>query len=944
VERGELLERDAELRTVEGGLAAARAGTGSLITISASAGLGKTRLLAAAADLAGADGVEPLAAGGSELQSGVPFGIARELLERALRGRADVERERLLGGAAAAARPVLEAAAPDGAPADAAGTLLGLYWLVANLADHGPLVLLVDDLQWADARSVDLLEFLAPRLRDLPVLLVAAARPPVEAAADLLARLEAGAPERRRIELPPLSLAATAGLLRARTGRSVAKEFAAACHAATGGNPFYLGELAHELAAQAIAPTRDGAAQVDALGPGAIARATLVRLLRVSPDAVAVARTLAILGDGAPPADVVAHAGLDERRVGDALAGLVREAVLADERALRFAHPIVRAAIVSDLTAVERGTLHARAATILHERGAEAEQVALHLLEADPGATGTWAAERLRSAATAARERGAPGVAAALLRRALAEPDPDAAWEMRVELGAAAFDAGEPDALDHLREAAAAAPDAASRAEAALAIALPLVSAGAIPEAVETLRRALGELGDDGELAEELRAQLSAVAPLDPGATGPVMRELEASADMHPASAAGRRTLANLAQWMAMQGAPAGRVAELAERALGQGRLAEDSGANAPSFLYATFLLIAADHFDAARLELDAAIDLAQARGSVSGFTWASMMRSLLAYREGALDDAVADAQIATDVADQHGWGAGLPMAVGFLVDALIEQGRLDEARDALRRGGVADEVPDTLLAQAYLVARGRLAIARGELPAAVEHLEELARRMTGEGWSGIVGTPTYRTYLAPALAALGEQERAATLAEEEVELAHAWGAQRAIGTALRVRGVVAGRDGGAALLAEAAEILAGTPARLERARALADLGAALRRDGQASAAREPLKEAIDLAHRCGAAPLEAYAQDELAATGARRRSRVFLTGVESLTPSERRIAGMAAEGLSNGEIAQALFLTRKTIEMHLGNTYRKLDIRSRADLPVAMSREAPGS
>ena len=164
-----------------------------------------------------------------------------------------------------------------------------------------------------------------------------------------------------------------------------------------------------------------------------------------------------------------------------------------------------------------------------------------------------------------------------------------------------------------------------------------------------------------------------------------------------------------------------------------------------------------------------------------------------------------------------------------------------------------------------------------------------------------------------------------------------AWGAPRAIGTALRVQGVVAGRDGGAELLAEAVRVLETTPAKLEHARALADLGAALRRDGHASAARDPLREAIDLADRCGAAPIVAYAQDELAATGARRTSRRHLSGVESLTPSEQRIAGMAAEGLSNGDIARALFLTRKTIEMHLGNAYKKLGIRSRAELPTAL-------
>ena len=147
------------------------------------------------------------------------------------------------------------------------------------------------------------------------------------------------------------------------------------------------------------------------------------------------------------------------------------------------------------------------------------------------------------------------------------------------------------------------------------------------------------------------------------------------------------------------------------------------------------------------------------------------------------------------------------------------------------------------------------------------------------------------------------------------------------------MQGIVAAGDRRIELLREAAEILGATRARLEHARTLADLGAALRRAGQASAAREPLTEAIDLAHRCGARPLVAFAQDELAATGHRRRRRLLLRGVEALTPSEQRIARMAADGLSNGEIAQALCLSRRTIEMHLGHAYSKLGVRSRAEL-----------
>lgn len=932
--QGELLERDAELGVLDAALSAARDGRGSLVTLSAAAGLGKSSLLAAVARQAGAAGVEALTARGSTLQAAVPFAVVRELLEGALRHRDPAARSVLLSGAARPAAGVLD----GGSTSDASTALLGLYWLITNLTDERPMALLVDDLQWTDPGSVDLLEFLAPRAGDLPLLLVVASRP--EAAPGPLARVAAAASE--RLELAPLTRSGTDALLCAALGRAVPADVTAACHEATGGNPFYTGELVHELAAQRIAPEAAGADEIRSLGPSAVARATLVRLMRVSDDAVTVARTIAILGDGVAERHVVAHSGLDAPRVAAALSALVHEAVLADDHPLRFAHPIVRAAITSDMTMVERAAQHARAASVLDADGAPAEQVAAHLLEAQPGASGTWAADRLCEAATAARGRGAPGVAADLLLRALAEPGAGDRHEIHTLLGTVASEAGRPEAVDHLRAGLAAAPDAPSRARAVLALAVPLAGTGAVAEAVALLRSALREV-PDGPLADELVAELAAHASVAPAVTAEVMRGLEDRADDVPTTAAGRRTLASIAHWLATQGSPAGRVGDLAERALAGGRMADESGPGSPSFLFAAFLLITADRFVEARAELDGALELARRRGSVSGVMLVSMVRSLLAFREGALDEAVADAQLATDVAEEHGWGTGMPAAVGFLVDALIEQGRLDDAVAAMARGGMGHDVPDTVLGHAALVARGRLAIARHQLPAAVEHLEQLARQASADDGSWIVGTPTHRTYLAPALLALGDTDRAAALAAEEVALARAWGAPRSIGTALRVQGVVAGRDGGVALLEEAVAVLAPTAARLEHARALADLGATLRRAGQASAAREPLVAAIDLAERCGAAPLVAFAQDELVATGARRRRQPLTTGVAALTPSERRITELAADGLSNGEIAQTLFLSRKTIEMHLGNAYRKLDIHSRGQLPGVLGRTQGG-
>jgi DNA-binding NarL/FixJ family response regulator len=151
----------------------------------------------------------------------------------------------------------------------------------------------------------------------------------------------------------------------------------------------------------------------------------------------------------------------------------------------------------------------------------------------------------------------------------------------------------------------------------------------------------------------------------------------------------------------------------------------------------------------------------------------------------------------------------------------------------------------------------------------------------------------------------------------------------------------VAGGDRGALLLREAIDTLERGDATLERARALADLGAMLRRRNRRTDARDLLREALDAAHRAGARPLAEYAETELRATGARPR-RVVLAGLESLTASERRIAELASEGLTNREIAQTLFVTTRTVEGHLTSIFRKLQVDSRSELPAALAAGIP--
>jgi DNA-binding CsgD family transcriptional regulator len=194
-----------------------------------------------------------------------------------------------------------------------------------------------------------------------------------------------------------------------------------------------------------------------------------------------------------------------------------------------------------------------------------------------------------------------------------------------------------------------------------------------------------------------------------------------------------------------------------------------------------------------------------------------------------------------------------------------------------------------------------------------------------------------WRSYAALAAARLGERDQARELIAEELEIARRFGAPEPIGEALRVRALLAPNADMADLARDAADVLAGSELRIAHARALIDLGAALRRRGHRRDARAPLREGLDLANRCGSVLETDRALDELRATGARPR-RPALRGIDALSAQERRVTALASEGLSNREIAEALFLSRRTIEMHLTSAYRKLDVASRQQLPAALA------
>ena len=231
--------------------------------------------------------------------------------------------------------------------------------------------------------------------------------------------------------------------------------------------------------------------------------------------------------------------------------------------------------------------------------------------------------------------------------------------------------------------------------------------------------------------------------------------------------------------------------------------------------------------------------------------------------------------------------------------------------------------------------ARGRLHAAAGDHAAAVEDLLEAGQ--IAEQWG--VRNPalmSWRSDAALSLAALGDHRAASRLCAAETELARQWGAGRSLGIALHATAVAQGGGRGIELLTEAVEVLRRSPAPLPLARALLDLGAAYRRAGSRTTAREFLRESLDLAHAVGGLALASRAREELVAAGGRPR-RDAIRGRDALTPSELRVAQLAAGGQTNRQIAQYLFVTQRTVESHLTSVYGKLGISSRPDLPAAL-------
>jgi class 3 adenylate cyclase/DNA-binding CsgD family transcriptional regulator len=933
-----LLERAEELAVVDAALAAALVGGGRLLVIEGPAGIGKTSILVEARERAAASGFVVLQGRGSEIESAFSFGVVRQLFEAVLAQASPARREQLLAGAAAHAERLFGAGTPDRGAAgeDAAFALMhGLYWLALNLAESQPIALAVDDLQWADEPSLRWLAYLARRIENAPVVVLATLRP-VESEDPQLTELIVD-PATALVRPNALTAPAVTDFVRTELSTEAEEEFCSACHRTTGGNPLLLRELLRTLTTENVPPVRASIDIVERVAPDAVARSVRLRLTRLPAEASRLARAVSVLGDGADREAAAALAELERRELSPAAATLARLDLLRPEPPFRFVHPLVRNAVYESIPAEERDLVHARAAATLRSAGASSAQVAAQLLRADPGSVDD-ARATLLEAATLASSEGALESAVRYLTRALDEPASDEdRGELLLELAAAEASLGSPAVIQHLREAAALSRDERRRAETALALGNALYWAGEEEHGVEVLEQALEEFGGlDPALRHRLEAELVVNATRVPSQYEKARRRLGAMSVSADEGVGARLLLAGQAYH---EGAGGGDAERTAARAL-EAMTAMPDDERARNHVAGSYALLHTDRLEEGVQLLDGALAEARRRGAAFHFSSLSMTRAIFHYARGALVEAEADGRAAIDALPHYKVHFASP-AHSWLAQILLERAMIDEAAHLLETAeGLVDPAVNPFSQTPRMRARAMLAAIRGDHRAALEHALELGRTLTAFGHVNPPASyPAWRSLAALQHHALGEPDEALVLAREEVELARAWGAPRTFGRALRIQGLIEGGDEGIDAIREAVAVLEPSPARLEHAYALANLGGALRRGNQRAEARDHLRESLELAQRLGANLLSEEAHEELIASGARPR-RLVRSGADALTPSERRIAALAAEGLSNRDIAQSLFVTLRTVEMHLSNAFRKLDISSRTQLPAALAAD----
>jgi class 3 adenylate cyclase/DNA-binding CsgD family transcriptional regulator len=931
-----LLEREAEVAAIHGVVKMAAEGGGRLLAIEGRAGMGKTRLVTEARAAAEAEGFQVLAARSSELEQDFAYCVLRQLFEPLLATVDPEQRAELFAGAASLAERLFQEAQLDAEGSDISfGMLHGLYWLAANTASRGPTLIAIDDLHWSDGPSLRWLAYLSRRLEGLPLAVVVGFRPPEQSQqAELLTELVAD-PDAMLIRPAELGIESVLELATTQFDREPERPFAEACLVATGGNPLFLRALLATMAGEGLDPLAVNADRVLEIGPESVTRAVGLRLTRLPAEAKSLARAAAVLGDGTQLRHAAALAGLDLEVASHAATALVRADLLRlRTRNVEFTHPVVRAAVYETIDPADRALAHRRAAEQILLAGGALERAAGHV-ELVPPRGDHFVVATLREAAARSLGQGAPDTSVAYLSRALEEPpELTERVETLIELGLAERRVDIQAAARHLETALDEVEDPVRRARVALELGRSLFRLNRGPDAVDVFDDAIERLGGGpADLRNMLEAELINAAGFDPEVIEISSNRIARVREEELEDGVGRAVMiATLRYFDARRGVNREAVAELGRPEVVRALI--ESTPSVAISCAATALMFAEIDEDTDRF-FKLMLAAAKERGELVTLSNMLCFRGLTCAWRGDLDAAIQDLRESGEIVSYLPTQQGSIYFHSYLADVLTNRGEIDEAEAVLAELGIPEDVPRSGHMIFFLGARGWVRLARRDYDAARADYERLGAYMESFGMRN-PAVVAWRSHLALPLLALERRDEALELAREELELARAWGAPRPIGVALRTRGLAEGGETGIETLRESLTVLEASSAKLERARTIVELGAALRRSNQGAEARELLRQGLEIAHGTGAQPLVEDAQSELAAAGA-RPPRPVLSRTESLTPRERRVAEMAAEEMTSKDIAQELFVTTKTVEVHLSNAYRKLEIDSRNDLPAAL-------
>ncbi|MEV6700013.1 AAA family ATPase [Streptomyces sp. NPDC051453] len=870
-----LWERDKEIAVVERALAELcgdAASSGSLVVFRGEAGIGKTALLEEVRRVAAGRAMVWSARGGETVTS-VPFNVVRQLLQPALLALSQEEAREYFGDWYEIAGPALGIAEPGGRQADPQGVRDGLVAAVSRLARlHWPLVLLVDDAQWADEETLHWLAAFAERLDDLPVLVVVAHRDG-EATAASTGHLEAvGAAARPRTTLSALTPDATAGLTRATLGEHADAPFCREVWAVTGGNPYETVELLAKVQDSDLEPAEGSAGELRALNKSARGRGLVDRLEGLGTDATRLAWAAAILGTRIAPELAARLAGMtpgEAGRCAERLRGarILTDATYEDGAAgLEFVHPLIASAVYRSIPAATRTAMHGQAAWAVTASGHGAAAASRHLLQVHPD-DDPELVEQLRTAAGEHLAVGAPEAARRCLERALQEPPlPDVRSELLYELGCATLLTSPAVTIGYLRQALDAKPglDGDARVDAVCRLSQALVHNNQLEEALREIDAEAARL-DPGPARLRLQAMrymwegIHAGEEDSPGRS----RSLAALAGSLTGRDNPERVLLVLRAFDAMtRGENAEVVVELCDRSLVNERLAPGLGWTDPEWGFELLAMLGSaylfsDRLDRAESLFTEAVRAYETAGWSGGHL--ALAHAFVGYvhrRRGRLTDAEAVLRESLRLADRV--GRGLPMhwdAACMLIDTLVARGRIGEAMEIADRYSFGPPYPSTIVLPDAHSVRGRLLVAAGRTEEGVSELEAAAKAATARGGHNTIMAP-WACDLARALAT-EDPERARELAADARLQAERFGTDTAIGEALRCEAALETGQRSLTLYAKSVTYLEASPCAYEHAAVRVEYGIAARSVAE-------LTRGLTLARSCGADGLAARAREVL--------------------------------------------------------------------------------